>query len=71
MEGPRAANNQELETILSLVNLVFRSGVNQDMASDYPLVFDKKNLNNLRVVLEERKIISHAAMAERTLNAKD
>ena len=44
MEGPRAANNQELETILSLVNLVFRSGVNQDMALDYPLVFDKKNL---------------------------
>ena len=71
MEGPRAANNQELETILSLVNLVFRSGVNQDMASDYPLVFDKKNLNNLRVVLEKGEIISHAAMAERTLNAND
>ena len=71
MEGPRAANKQELETILSLVNLVFRSGVNQDMASDYPLVFDKKNLNNLRVILEEGKIISHAAMAERKLNAND
>ncbi len=67
MEGSRAARQTELNEVLALVNRVFRSGVDQDMSTDYPLVFDPSNLENLRVVLEGGRIVSHAAMAEREL----
>ena len=67
MEQARAVLPEELGQALALVNKVFRTGVDQDMCSDYPLVFAPGNLENLRVVSEGGRIFSHAAMARREL----
>ena len=67
MEEARAVRRNELDPTLALVNRVFRTGVDQDMSTDYPLVFDPSNLENLRVVAEGGHILSHAAMARREL----
>ena len=39
MEEARAVRPEELGQALTLVNKVFRTGVDQDMSTDYPLVF--------------------------------
>ena len=44
MEEARAVRRNELDPTLALVNRVFRTGVDQDMSTDYPLVFDPGNL---------------------------
>ena len=67
MEEARAVRPEELDQTLALVNKVFRTGVDQDMSTDYPLVFAPNNLENLRVVSEGGRIFSHAAMARREL----
>ena len=67
MEEARAVRPEELGQALALVNKVFRTGVDQDMSTDYPLVFEPGNLENLRVVSEDGCIFSHAAMARREL----
>ncbi|MDE2664828.1 MAG: GNAT family N-acetyltransferase [Acidobacteriota bacterium] len=67
MEEARPVRPEELDQTLSLVNKVFRTGVGQDMSTDYPLVFTPGNLDNLRVVSEGGNIFSHAAMARREL----
>ncbi len=67
MEEARPVRPEELDQALTLVNKVFRTGVDQDMSTDYPLVFAPGNLDNLRVVSEGGRIFSHAAMAHREL----
>ena len=67
MEEARAVRPNELDHILALVNRVFRTGVDQDMSTDYPLVFAPNNLENLRVVSEDGLIFSHAAMTRQEL----
>lgn len=67
MEEARPVRPEELGQTLALVNKVFRNGVDQDMSTDYPLVFAPGNLDNLRVVSEGGSIFSHAAMARREL----
>lgn len=67
MEEARPVRPEELDRTLALVNKVFRTGVDQDMSTDYPLVFAPGNLENLRVVSEGGSIFSHAAMARREL----
>ena len=67
MEEARPVRPEELGQTLALVNKVFRTGVDQDMSTDYPLVFAPGNLDNLRVVSEGGSIFSHAAMARREL----
>ncbi len=67
MEEARPIRPDELGRTLALVNKVFRTGVDQDMSTDYPLVFEPGNLENLRVVSEGGRIFSHAAMARREL----
>ncbi len=70
MEEARPVRPEELDQALALVNKVFRTGVDQDMSTDYPLVFTPGNLDNLRVVSEGGRIFSHAAMAHRELRER-
>ena len=58
MEGPRACREAEFSEVISLVNLVFRAGTGQDIRSDYPLVFDKSNLQHMRIVKVGGKVVS-------------
>jgi len=65
IQGPRGVFPEELGSIFDLVNRVFRTGIDQNMETDYPLVFREENLENLRVITYERKIVSHLAVAPR------
>ena len=67
MEGPRAARSDEYDQVVDLVNRVFRTGVDQNVTTDYPLVFAADNRENLRVVVEDDRVVTHMATAPRTV----
>ena len=53
MEGPRAATPQELGKVAHLIDGIFRAGTDQNLTTDYPLVFSQANLNNVSILLEK------------------
>lgn len=64
-EGPRSASIEELPEIVRLVNCIFnidRYGASVDRIC--PLVFCEKNLENLRVIVCDGKIVSHLGIWE-------
>ncbi len=62
MEGPRAARLDELNGVFRLIDGIFRPGIDQHLATDYPLIFHPRNLENIRVLLQGNQIVSHSAM---------
>lgn len=67
MEGPRAARPEELDHVSHFVDAIFRSGTDQHLTADYPLVFSQQNLQNVRILFEGDRIVSHAALLPRVL----
>jgi len=65
MQGPRATRPSEFDQVLAVVNGIFRAGIDQNIATDYPLVYRSKHLENLRVLLEDGKIVAYLAIAPR------
>jgi len=59
MEGPRSVREEELESAVRLADAVFRrDGTRRSMGEDYPLLFAKANLENLRAYIDNGKVIS-------------
>jgi len=54
---------------MALLNAVFRSGVAQDLRTDYPLVFDTRVASNMRIVKADGRVVAHAAVAPRQVVA--
>lgn len=52
-EGPRAVKPEEFESLMTLINTVFRSGRPPTMGEEYPHLFTPDNFQNLRVVRED------------------
>ena len=65
MQCPRETRPHEFEQVLAMVNHVFRADLDQNIASDYPLIYQPGNLENLRILLEDGKIVTHLAIAPR------
>ena len=61
MQGPRAVRLDEFDQVINLVNRVFRADIDQDVTTDYPLVFAAENHDNLRVILEDDRVVTHLA----------
>ncbi len=61
MEGPRAVRKEELESLRSLTDIVFRQG----LMDEYPQLFNEDNLENLRVIVDNGKCVSHVGMIQR------
>ena len=40
MDGPRACREDEFDEAIALINSVFRAESDQDIRTDYPLVFN-------------------------------
>ncbi|MGQ9630990.1 MAG: GNAT family N-acetyltransferase [bacterium] len=60
LEGPRGTHPDEFRKVLFLVNSVFRGqGL---MEKRFPLLFDERNLDNLRIVLDGGVPISHVGI---------
>ena len=70
MSIPRSARDADLTQLSSLLDDVFRRSRgmhDQDMFTDFPLVFAPANLHNCRVIIEDGVVVSHAALWEREL----
>ena len=71
MEGPRGCKKEEFEEVIALINSVFREGTDQDISTDYPLVFNKSQLKNMRIIKEDDRVVCHIPVVPREVVASD
>ena len=70
IDGPRACRALEFDQVIGLINRVFRAGTDQDIRTDYPLVFDRSQLANMRVVTVDGDVVSQVPVAPRQVIAE-
>lgn len=71
MEGPRACRTSEFDEVIELINATFRADGDQDIKTDYPLVFNDEKLDYMRILKVDGKVVSHVPVASRQVVAKD
>ena len=59
IDGPRACREAEFEEVIALINQVFRAGTNQDIRTDYPLVFNHSKMERMRILKVDGKVVAH------------
>lgn len=59
IDGPRACRASEFEEVIALINEVFRSGTDQDIRTDYPLVFNHSKLEYMRILKADDRVVAH------------
>ena len=66
MEGPRGTRKEEFNQVIKLVNYVFRESSNRpsNMEKWYPLLFNNDNLENMRIIWQDDRPVSHLAISE-------
>ena len=69
MDGPRACRDSEFMEVLSFVNRIFREGTDQEIRTDYPLVFDRSKLEYIRILKEDNKVVSVVPIIKRGVAA--
>lgn len=62
MDGPRALRPEERASALRLINSALRPNGPQAIQKEYPLVLGKKNIENMRVIVKDGEVVSHAAI---------
>ena len=70
MSIPQAIGQEDIEPLGNLLDDVFRRSrgvTDQHVLSDFPLVFDPANHCNCRVIVQDGRIVSHAALWPREL----
>ena len=67
VEGPRPATLKEIPAVVALANSVFRPRGNASMSDEYPLLYAKENVENLRIFADDGRPISLVAMFERDI----
>ena len=65
MDGPRACREEDFEETVALVNAVFREGTDQDIRTDYPLVFNADRMHYMRIIRVDGKVVAHVPVAPR------
>ena len=70
MQGPRGTKPGEFDEVTELVNLVFHGGRPDPptMKDSYPMLFSNWNLPNLRIILEDDKVVSHIGVSQREIS---
>ena len=63
--GPRACREYEFEETVALIDAVFRAGTDQDIATDYPLIFREPRLDLHRILSVDGRIVAHVPVAPR------
>lgn len=63
MEGPRSAKPDELDSVISLINNVFRVDCNFDatMQKEFPILLCNDNIDNIRIIKDGEKPIAAGA----------
>jgi predicted acetyltransferase len=59
IDGPRACQASEFEEVIALINQVFRAGTNQDIRTDYPLVFNHAKMEHMRILKMDGVVVAH------------
>ncbi len=59
IDGPRACRASEFEEVIALINQVFRTGTNQDIRTDYPLVFNHSKMEYMRILKVDGMVVAH------------
>ncbi len=61
MEGPRAAQQNELPAVIDLLNEIFRKpwGGDPNMGEYYRFVFNEDNLDNMRIFSDQGRPVAH------------
>ena len=62
MDGPRSPNPQEFNTVLTFLNQNLRPKATWSIESEYPTAFSHTNLHNVRILVDEGRVISHAVI---------
>ncbi len=62
MDGPRSASRHEIERVISFLDQQLRPKFDWSISSEYPTVFQGSNAHNIKIISEQSKIISHAAV---------
>jgi predicted N-acetyltransferase YhbS len=58
IDGPRPATPSDLDAVIALVDATLRAGSDQSMRTDYPLVYRRGNLHNVRVLRVDGELVS-------------
>ncbi len=61
MEGPRPVRPDEYDSLIKLANVVF-TGDKRAMDKSFPNLFNRDNLNNLWVFVDEGRVVSHVGI---------
>lgn len=60
MDGPRAPNEIEFEALVGFLDRNLRSQTTWSIRDEYPLALNLSNLSNMRIISDEKQILSHA-----------
>ena len=69
MDGPRACRESEFEETISLINRVFREGADQDIRTDYPIVFNPSQTEYMRIIKVDGKVVAQVPVVGREVVA--
>ena len=59
IDGPRGCRASEFEEVIALINQVFRAGIDQDIRTDYPLVFNHSKMEYMRILKLDEVVVAH------------
>ena len=65
IEGPRGCRASEFEEVIALINSVFRAGTDQDIRTDYPLVFNHSKMDYMRILKVDGMVVAHVPVWQR------
>ncbi len=69
IEGPRACRPEEFDETLALINATFRPDSDQDILTDYPLIFNDRGLRYMRILRAAGQVVAHVPVAPRKIIA--
>lgn len=69
MEKPRGTKESEFESVLKLINQIFRinRGYESTMEQEFPLLLTRSNADNMRIIKEDGKPVSCVNFVERNI----
>lgn len=59
---PRAPSPNEYENVLKFLNQNLRPNSNWSIRNEYPTALAKENINNIRIIKEDDRVLSHAVL---------
>jgi GNAT superfamily N-acetyltransferase len=71
LHGPRALRMEEHPAVMKFVDSIFRPDKPGAMEKGYPHVFDKDNIENIRVIAKDGEILSHVSIYLSTIRSRD